>query len=100
MNFILHKNKNLSIKIFLAATILILLSLPFAGCGNSRTYAISELSKIAGSLDGKRIRVRGQAYLWLEPSVEEMWGFGGCAINLDGSPSTQGVVIGWLTLYD
>lgn len=72
-----------------------------AGCGGGqKTLAVSDVIRNARALDGKTIRVRGQAYFWMEPSREEMWMFGGCAINPDGSPSKRGHVVGWLALYD
>jgi hypothetical protein len=87
------------IKSFLFIAPLLLL-LTF-GCGTQKNIlTVSEVIRNADSLDGQTIRVRGQAYLWIDPSREEMWMFGGCAINPDGSPSEGGSVSGWLELYD
>src|SRR5574341_90970 len=65
-----------------------------------KTLTVSDVIRNARALDGKTIRVRGQAYFWMEPSREEMWMSGGCAINPDGSLSKRGHVVGWLALYD
>jgi len=70
------------------------------GCSGQKSLTIPEVIQNAKTLDGKTIRVRGQAYLWIEPSQSEMWMFGGCAIDPDGSLSQRGHVVGWLTLYD
>jgi len=80
-----------------AAYLSVLLVLFIAACGSEQqTLSVSEVIENANSLDGKPIRVRGQVFLWIEPSPTAMWMFGGCA---PAEPS-RGNVIGWLTLYE
>lgn len=70
-----------------------------AGCSRERSLTVTEVIQNAESLNGKTIHVRGFAYLWIDPSQAEMWGSGGCIPKTDPS-YRQGVVAGWLTLYD
>jgi len=80
---------------FLAFFLLVLA----VACGNQKNVlTVSEVIQNANALDGKTVYVGGQAYLWIDPSREEMWMFGGCAPT--PVPSEQGNVVGWLTLYD
>lgn len=69
-------------------------------CSGQKPLTVAEVVENADRLDGKSIRVRGLAYLWVDPSRAEMWMFGGCAVDPDGTLSKQGNVVGWLTLYD
>ncbi|HLO27734.1 MAG TPA: hypothetical protein VK249_01280 [Anaerolineales bacterium] len=69
------------------------------GCGGQKALTVAEVIQNAGHLDGNIIRVRGLAYLWVDPSQAEMWMFGGCVPKTDPS-YRQGVVSGWLILYD
>ena len=69
-----------------------------AGCRGQKLWTLPELVQNAKPLEGKTIRVRGQAFLWVDPSQAEMWMFGGCAINRDGTLIRQGNVTGWITL--
>lgn len=80
----------LAVLILIAATI---------GCSGESSLTVAEVIQNADQLDGKTIRVRGQAYLWVNPSRTQMWMFGGCAPKTDPS-YRQGGVVGWLTLYD
>jgi hypothetical protein len=71
-----------------------------AGCSGLKAFEVAEVVQNAGRLDGKTIRVRGKAYLWINPSRATMWLYGGgCAVKLDPN-ERQGYVKGWLTLYD
>jgi len=76
------------------------LLVPIVGCTGQKTLTVSEVVRDAEGLDGETIRVRGQAFLWTEPSQAEMWMFGGCVPGTDPSHSRQGIVVGWLTLYE
>ena len=60
---------------------------------------VAQVIQKAERLDGKMIRVRGAANLWLQPSQAEMWIYGGCAVKRDPN-ERQGSVKGWLALYD
>ena len=77
----------------------LLLFATVAGCSGQKALTVAEVIQNAECLDGKTIRVRGLAYLWVDPSQAEMWMFGDCAPKTDPS-ARQGVVFGWLTLYD
>jgi hypothetical protein len=79
--------------------VLLLLFVLVTGCSAQKVLTISEVIQNAERLDGKMIRVRGFAYLWINPSQAQMWGMGGCVPKTDPSYG-QGVAIGWLTLYD
>lgn len=69
------------------------------GCGGQKALTVAKVIQNVERLDGKTIRVRGLANLWVDPSRGEMWMYGGCALKTD--PNTrQGYVRGWLTLYD
>lgn len=70
-----------------------------AGCSGQKALTAAEVIQNAERLNGKPVRVRGFAYLWIDPSRAEMWMFGGCALKTDPS-DRQGYVKGWLTLYD
>jgi hypothetical protein len=69
-------------------------------CSGQKPLTVLEVIQNAETLNGKTIRVRGQAYLWIEPSLAEMWNYGGCVPNSDASASSEENVVGWLTLYD
>ncbi len=75
--------------------VLLLLLVFVMGCGGQKPLTVAEVIRNAERLNGKTIRVRALAYLLVDPSQAEMWMFGGCAPG-----STEGHVIGWLTLYD
>lgn len=78
----------------------ILLFMFVTACGGQKALTVAEVIQNAERLDGKSIRVRGWAYLWLSPSRATMWLYGGgCAAKLDPN-ERQGYVKGWLTLYD
>ena len=79
------------------ATLIVLVAI--TGCGGQKSLTVTQVLQNADRLDGKTIRVRGQAYLWVDPSRAEMWMSGGCIPKTDPS-YRQGVVTGWLTLYD
>ncbi len=70
------------------------------GYGRQKPLTVAEVIQNAERLDAKTIRVRGMAYLWVDPFQAEMWMSGGCAVDPDGTLSKQGNVVGWLTLYD
>lgn len=76
----------------------ILLAL-LTACSGPKALTVAEAVQDAERLDGHTIRVRGLAYLWVDPSQAEMWMFGGCMPTTDPNYG-QGVVKGWLTLYD
>ena len=76
-----------------------LLILLTAACGGQKPLTVAEAVRKADSLAGKTVRVRGVAYLWVEPSQAEMWIAGGCLPTTDPSYG-QGIVKGWVTLYD
>lgn len=80
----------------LIATLVILLT---AACGGQKTLTVAEVVQKADSLEGQTVHVRGVAYLWVNPSQAEMWMVGGCMPTTDPSYG-QGVVRGWLALYD
>jgi hypothetical protein len=80
--------------------VMLIVFLFVTGCGKQKPLTVAQVVQNAKDLDGKTIRVRGLAYLWIDPSVPEMWMFGGCALEPDGTLSKQGHVAGWLTLYD
>ncbi len=65
------------------------------GCSKQKPLTVKQVIQNAKALDGKTIRVRGRVNLPTKPSQAEMWMFGGCAPG-----STEGHVVGWLTLYD
>jgi hypothetical protein len=70
-----------------------------AGCSGQKALTIAEVLQNAERLDGKTIRVRGWAYLWINPSRATLWLYGGgCAVKIDPN-ERQGYVKGWLTLY-
>ncbi len=76
-----------------------LLILLTVACGGQKTLTVAEVVQKADSLAGKTVHVRGVAYLWVDPSQAEMWMAGGCMPTTDPSYG-QGIVKGWLTLYD
>ena len=80
--------------------VLFLLLVLCAGCREQKALSVSEIIQNAEALNGRVVRVRGVAYLWVNPTQAEMWMFGGCAPSNDASSSSQGNVVGWLTLYD
>ena len=69
------------------------------GCTVQQTFTVSEVVQGAEALNGKTIRVRGVAYVWVKPSLSEMWMYGGCLPASAGSPKWD-QVIGWLVLYE
>lgn len=75
--------------------ILPLLFIFVTACSGQKPLTVAEVVQNAERLNGKTVRVRALAYLWVNPSRTEMWMFGGCAPG-----STDGHVVGWLTLYD
>jgi hypothetical protein len=81
--------------------IMLFLILAFStGCSEQKPLTVSEIIQDAETLNGKTVRVRGVAYLWMDPSQAEMWMLGGCVPPTDVSSSSQGNVVGWLMLYD
>jgi hypothetical protein len=71
------------------------------GCSARKSLTVAEVIQNAEVLEGKTVRVRGVAYIWVDPTRDEMWMFGGCAPNsAAASSSSQGNVVGWLTLYE
>ncbi len=80
--------------------VVIILFVFVTGCSRQKPLTVAEVIQNAEKLDGKTVRVRGVANVWVDPSQAEMWRFGGCAIAPDGTLLKQGHVSGWLTLYD
>jgi hypothetical protein len=79
---------------------IVLLLIAFVtACSGPKSLTVTQVLQNADRLDGKTIRVRGQAYLWVDPSQAAMWMTGGCIPKTDPS-YRQGVTTGWLTLYD
>jgi hypothetical protein len=60
---------------------------------------VAEVVQNAERLNGRTIRVRGVANVWVKPPQAEMWRTGGCVPKTDPS-YRQGYVEGWLTLHD
>lgn len=79
----------------LAFLLLVLLT----ACGRQQVFRVNEVVQNVERLDGKTIRVRGLAYLWMEPSPSEMGMTGGCIPTTDPS-YRPGVVTAWLILYE
>ena len=69
------------------------------GCREQKPWTVAQVIQNAELLDGKTIRVQGFAYLWMGPSLAEMWMTGGCIPKTDPSYK-QRAVKGWLMLYD
>jgi hypothetical protein len=76
----------------------VLLAILVTGCGG-KAWTVAEVIQKAERLEGKTIRVRGLANLWIAPSQAQMWMYGGCAVKTDPN-ERQGSVKGWLALYD
>jgi hypothetical protein len=81
----------------LRAHILVLIALSLVGCGGSeKRLSVSEVWQNADSLDGKRIRVRGQADFQLIPYHPMQ--VGGCIPSTEGEIKPR--IVGELALLD
>lgn len=83
----------------LAGLAVLMLLISITGCGEEPSLTVAAVIQNADRLNGNTVRVRGQAYIWVDPSQAEMWMTGGCIPKTDPS-YRQGVTTGWLTLYD
>ena len=62
------------------------------GCGGQKPLTAAEVIQNAERLDGKTIRVRGMAYLWIDPSQAAMWMFvGTLQVNEDSELILQNI---------